>query len=150
MKPRIASLASLSRTIACPRTTPASDLLLTRPTLYNRSQGVQLSLRNFSISKRLGVTLPKPTERETSYESSNARPAIELDHNVTQEETDDYERRLSEQKNKQIRTPWQREGSDVPPVSRQRSAGAMTKGSLPLVSSLNARCVQAIMYRVWS
>jgi hypothetical protein len=150
MKPRITSLASLSRTLACPRTPHVSSLLLTRSTLYNRSQGFQLSLRHFSTSQNLGVTLPKPTERETSYESSNARPAIELDHNVTQEETDDYERKLSEQKNKQIRTPWQREGSDVPPVARQRSAGAMTKGSLPLGSSLNARGVQAIMCRVWS
>jgi hypothetical protein len=150
MKPGITSLASLSRTLAYPRTPHASNLLPTRSTLYNRSQGFQLSLRHFSISQRLGVTLPKPTERETSYESSNARPAIELDHNVTQEETDDYERKLSEQKNKQIRTPWQREGSDVPPVARQRSAGAMTKGSLPLGSSLNARGVQAIMCRVWS
>lgn len=63
-----------------------------------------------------------------SYESSNARPAVELDHNVTQEEKDDYAKRLEEDKGKQIRTPWHREGSDTPPVARQRSAGAMTKG----------------------
>ena len=41
-----------------------------------------------------------------------------------------------EQKKKQLKTPWHREGSDMPPVSRQRSAGAMTKGvhALPLHS----------------
>jgi calcium uniporter protein, mitochondrial len=52
-----------------------------------------------------------------------------LDHNITQEEKDDYNRRLMEDKGKQIRTPWHRDGSDTPPVARQRSAGAMTKGS---------------------
>lgn len=29
-----------------------------------------------------------------------------------------------------MRTPWHREGSQIPPVKRQRSAGAMTKGKL--------------------
>lgn len=65
-----------------------------------------------------------------NYENSNARPAEELDHNITQEEKDDYAKRLEEDKGKQIRTPWHREGSDTPPVARQRSAGAMTKGKL--------------------
>lgn len=33
-----------------------------------------------------------------------------------------------QEKEKQVRTPWHRQGSDVPPVARPRSAGAMTKG----------------------
>ncbi|KAI9673188.1 MAG: hypothetical protein M1817_003051 [Caeruleum heppii] len=37
---------------------------------------------------------------------------------------------IGEEKEKQARTPWHREGTDVPPVARQRSAGAMTKGKL--------------------
>jgi hypothetical protein len=37
---------------------------------------------------------------------------------------------VAEDKGKQIRTPWMREGADEPPVARQRSAGAMTKGKL--------------------
>ncbi|MCJ1401273.1 hypothetical protein MMC11_004485 [Xylographa trunciseda] len=37
---------------------------------------------------------------------------------------------ISQEKEKQIRTPWHREGSNVPPVKRLRSAGAMTKGKL--------------------
>ncbi|KAF2471843.1 uncharacterized protein BDR25DRAFT_324943 [Lindgomyces ingoldianus] len=65
-----------------------------------------------------------------SYDNSNARPAAELNQNITQEEREDYEKRLEEDKGKQIRTPWHREGSDTPPVARQRSAGAMTKGKL--------------------
>ena len=35
---------------------------------------------------------------------------------------------VGHEKDKQIKAPWHREGSDMPPVARQRSAGAMTKG----------------------
>lgn len=35
---------------------------------------------------------------------------------------------IGEQRELQARTPWHREGSDRPPVKRNRSAGAMTKG----------------------
>lgn len=34
----------------------------------------------------------------------------------------------TQEKENQTRAPWHREGSDMPPVARQRSAGAMTKG----------------------
>ena len=37
---------------------------------------------------------------------------------------------LAKEKEKQVRTPWHREGATKPPVARQRSAGAMTKGML--------------------
>ncbi|TAQ84453.1 hypothetical protein B7494_g7222 [Chlorociboria aeruginascens] len=37
---------------------------------------------------------------------------------------------IGEAKELQARTPWHREGSDQPPVKRNRSAGAMTKGKL--------------------
>ncbi|KAM3078227.1 hypothetical protein ACMFMG_002474 [Clarireedia jacksonii] len=37
---------------------------------------------------------------------------------------------IGEQKEIQSRTPWHREGADQPPVKRNRSAGAMTKGKL--------------------
>ncbi|KAF7863987.1 hypothetical protein EAF04_006952 [Stromatinia cepivora] len=37
---------------------------------------------------------------------------------------------IGEQKEIQARTPWHREGSNEPPVRRNRSAGAMTKGKL--------------------
>lgn len=78
------------------------------------------------ITARLGVKLP--SNDGGSYDNSNARPASELNHNITQEEKDEFARKLRENKIKQIRTPWHREGSDKPPVARQRSAGAMTKG----------------------
>jgi len=35
---------------------------------------------------------------------------------------------IGEAKELQARTPWHREGSDMPPVKRMRRAGAMTKG----------------------
>lgn len=35
---------------------------------------------------------------------------------------------IDHEKERQTRTPWHREGSDVPPVAHQRSAGAVTKG----------------------
>ena len=39
------------------------------------------------------------------------------------------EKAIGSEKEKQRRAPWHREGSDTPPVARQRSAGAMVKGS---------------------
>ncbi|OCL13896.1 hypothetical protein AOQ84DRAFT_411300 [Glonium stellatum] len=68
--------------------------------------------------------------RSLNSDNSYSQPAERLNHNVTEEEQADYDRRIAEDKGKQIRTPWHREGSDKPPVARQRSAGAMTKGKL--------------------
>lgn len=42
----------------------------------------------------------------------------------------DFDTAIAQQKEKQSQAPWHREGSDTPPVARQRSAGAMTKGKL--------------------
>jgi hypothetical protein len=87
-----------------------------------------LQLRGFAVSARLDVKLP--SKDQGNYENSNARPASDLNNNISQEEKDDFARKLQEDKGKQIRTPWHREGSDKPPVARQRSAGAMTKGTI--------------------
>lgn len=43
---------------------------------------------------------------------------------------------VAPEKEKQTRAPWHREGSNVPPVKRQRSAGAMTKGKRFLSAQL--------------
>lgn len=45
---------------------------------------------------------------------------------------------VAQKKEKQTRTPWHREGSNIPPVARQRSAGAMTKGIVSFRTSSNA------------
>ncbi|KAF2178375.1 hypothetical protein K469DRAFT_599714 [Zopfia rhizophila CBS 207.26] len=127
MKPRI-SFHALSRLNACQRAFPTA----LRPVpssgfrLRQRAKLNPSSLRSLTTTPCLRIGEPKPSE----YDNSNARPAEKLDHNVTQEEKDEYERKLVEDKEKQIRTPWHREGSDQPPVARQRSVGAMTKGKL--------------------
>ncbi|KAI4243103.1 MAG: hypothetical protein L6R40_003653 [Gallowayella cf. fulva] len=55
--------------------------------------------------------------KEVPQEGDNA-PETDIDEAIAQE------------KEKQTRAPWHREGSNTPPVARQRSAGAMTKGKL--------------------
>ena len=129
MKPRIPPLLrnSLFARAPTPCAVRRPAPLRPAPTARCRGTGAFASLHGknaFSSCAPRALTLPKRQQ----YESSNARPATELDHHITQEERDDYERRLEEDKGKQIRTPWHREGSDIPPVARQRSAGAMTKG----------------------
>lgn len=81
--------------------------------------------RGLTLSARL--LLKEKTQY--NYSSPNSRPASELDQNITKEEQDDYKQKLEKEvKERQMRAPWTREGSDVPPVARQRSASAMTKG----------------------
>lgn len=40
---------------------------------------------------------------------------------------------IGKEKEIAARTPWHREGADMPPVKRQRQAGAMTKGIYTLL-----------------
>ena len=42
---------------------------------------------------------------------------------------------ISEKQVKQARAPWHREGSDMKPVAKQRSAGVMTKGTYTLMTN---------------
>lgn len=124
MKHRIAGLAALPRASPYRTSICAARLaqLLPRFAQHNAAVSRPLQLRGFSITTRLGGG--KAQEYDT-----NGRPAAELNNNITQEEKDHFAKKLAEDKGKQIRTPWHREGSDVPPVARQRSAGAMTKGT---------------------
>jgi calcium uniporter protein, mitochondrial len=72
--------------------------------------------------------IASPQSRQSS-DSTYAAPAEKLNHDVTKEEKEDFDQRVAEVgKEQQIRTPWHREGSDEPPVARNRSASAMTKG----------------------
>lgn len=131
MKPRIASLNALSRVATCPRALPVSAISRTTPGLRLQTpiRATHLQLRCFTLGgARFKVSTPE-SNKSHDYDNSNARPAGDLNQNITQEEKDDYQKRLERNmKNKQIRTPWHHEGSDTPPVARQRSAGAMTKG----------------------
>lgn len=64
------------------------------------------------------------TARNISYEQK----AKALNQQGVDEALSDFDDVVAEEKDKQHRAPWHREGVDVPPVRRQRSAGAMTKG----------------------
>lgn len=96
---------------------------------------VALQHLNRPIANRLehGTSRWSSQSQQTrwSSDSSYAVPATKLNHDITAEEKQDYDKRIAEEgKKQQIRTPWHREGSEEPPVKRQRSAGAMTKGKL--------------------
>ena len=60
--------------------------------------------------------------------SSSAQKAKDLNQQSIDKEMSKFNDALEEEKAKQVRAPWQREGADQPPVSRPRSAGAMAKG----------------------
>jgi len=67
----------------------------------------------------------------TSQALSNndyAEKAKELNQKGADEQEGQLDRAIGQAKELQARTPWHREGSDTPPVKRNRSAGAMTKG----------------------
>ncbi|CAO2655776.1 Nn.00g045790.m01.CDS01 [Neocucurbitaria sp. VM-36] len=128
MKHRLSALASLPRG-ATVRGAPTPRLLGTCLRVSIQKPVTvpgRLQSRCFTITSHLRLEGPKFND----YNNSNARPASELNENITQEEKDHFAKKLDEDKGKQIRTPWHREGSDTPPVARQRSAGAMTKGKL--------------------
>ncbi|MCJ1235584.1 hypothetical protein MMC14_003555 [Varicellaria rhodocarpa] len=62
--------------------------------------------------------------------SKYTKVAKELNQKGLDEQESRPDDAVSQQKEKQLRTPWHREGSSVPPVAQPRSAGAMTKGKL--------------------
>ncbi|KAH7397531.1 hypothetical protein BKA64DRAFT_642683 [Cadophora sp. MPI-SDFR-AT-0126] len=81
-----------------------------------------LSLRTFSTTTSL------------LSEDDATSKAKALNQKGLDEQEDGFHRQIDdaigEAKELQARTPWHREGSDTPPVKRNRSAGAMTKGKL--------------------
>ncbi|GAB7340259.1 hypothetical protein MBLNU457_6722t1 [Dothideomycetes sp. NU457] len=93
------------------------------------------------IHKRLDYTRPyatnpprtsdhPPGHSDTVEESSYAQPAHKVSQDITHEEKSHYDTLVEHSKEQQVRSPWTRAGSDVPPVARKRSAGAMVKGKL--------------------
>lgn len=143
MKPRISSLASIPRFSAYSQSQASRISHLSaarfRLQLETNANSRCIQLRSFTVTRHLRVNR-NLKGRETDYENSNARPAAELNQNITQEEKDDFAQRIDELKGKQIRTPWHRDGSETPPVGRQRRAGAMTKGTAPIVGVEQSTC----------
>lgn len=124
MQPRL--LHSVARAAPAARIPSLTSHL--RISFFNASPSYHASvlsrrapLRPFSVTTSNFI-------QERTDTSSNSQPARDLNNNVTEEEKKDFDQKVAEDKGKQIRTPWHREGSDIPPVSRLRSAGAMTKG----------------------
>lgn len=89
--------------------------------------------RPFSLSSPAKFPRPRdPKDGKQNPAASYSQPASSVSQNITLPETQHFDRveRESELKARQRTSPWTREGSDVPPVARNRSAGAMTKGKL--------------------
>ncbi|KAL8746151.1 MAG: hypothetical protein Q9190_001786, partial [Brigantiaea leucoxantha] len=94
------------------------SLTLKSPFLSNPTPKSKL-YRNFTQSTPLGVeSRDDGAVTDRHRQSSGDKRESKLDTAIAQE------------KEKQIKAPWHREGSNLPPVARQRSAGAMTKGKL--------------------
>ncbi|SLM35955.1 Coiled-coil domain containing protein 109, C-terminal [Lasallia pustulata] len=98
-----------------------------RPTIPHI--GSALALQKSTYYHRLLIR-GLATSRQQFAESSYVRAARALN----QKGLDDQESQLTDtiyqEKEKQMRTPWHREGPNIPPVERQRSDGTMTKGKL--------------------
>jgi hypothetical protein len=77
-----------------------------------------------------GASEKKPYDTKGAPDSHYSQPAAEVSHDVTQAEKDHFSRVERESKELQTRSPWTREGSDVPPVARSPDARPMTKGKL--------------------
>jgi len=87
----------------------------------------RLCLRTYATNPPRAKDDP-PDHSDVVYESSYAQPAHDFSQEVTPAEKDHYDRIVEHSKQQQVRSPWTRADSDVPPVARQRSAGAMVKG----------------------
>ncbi|KAE9976237.1 hypothetical protein EG328_002716 [Venturia inaequalis] len=90
--------------------------------IQSRLFAPQSSTRLFGVTPRRKI--------DTTSDATYSKPAGDLHQDISKEEISHYDKRVAEDTSKQIRTPWMREGSDRPPVTTQRSAGAMTKGKL--------------------
>lgn len=89
-----------------------------RPTNYSYQP---TTIRGFSLSTKYHAEGRK-------LQTNRTEPVDEHDHDEA----------VEQEKEKQIRTPWHREGSNKPPVSRPRSASAMTKGKFHEVLQIQA------------
>ena len=64
-----------------------------------------------------------------SDNGSHAKAVTSRNQEGLEAEESKLEHTLPHEEERQTRAPWHREGSDLPPVARQRSAGAMVKGT---------------------
>ena len=115
---------------------PPLDALLS--SLKPKSYTVRNRLKHTST-----VNYSRPTDRLTLWSSANrasTRRCLKLVVGIGKEgpirRESTLENAIGTAEEKRRRAPWHREGSDLPPVARQRSAGAMVKGSrMPMRAS---------------
>ena len=103
-------------------------------------------IAQLASAQRSNTTLPVPWKFRQALKvpssrlfSLNAHQNVESrvfdtsPHNkeeaVTIPEDQNFDDHVAQSKGKQTRTPWHRDGSSLPPVSRPRRAGAMVKGT---------------------
>lgn len=104
----------------------------------SRAHSIQSVLRPFPLSVPFATHEPLPAgplvfarafHRRRGLRAWDIDKAAKKDQDAAQEEVAQYDKAVAEDKEKQVRTPWMREGSDRPPVGTGRSASAMTKGN---------------------
>ena len=94
---------------------------------FGRQQPSALNIQQGVSGQAIGpraVTFVHASVRWNSHEQT----AKDLNQQGVDDALSDYDTAIGEEKEKQTRAPWHRQGADTPPVRRQRSAGAMTKG----------------------
>lgn len=124
----------LSRTIAQAAPRARRKPILSSITSSNSTFLVpSCNRRTFTVSSPTQYPRPRaPNDGKQNPAASYSQPGSTVSQHVTESEKQHFKEveREEELKAKQLTSPWTREGSDVPPVSRARSAGAMTKGKL--------------------
>ncbi|CZT46081.1 related to COQ2-para-hydroxybenzoate--polyprenyltransferase [Rhynchosporium secalis] len=124
MRPQISPTAvstSASRYLQIRFQPQITHTFRSRPRQFLRASHSGFCFRAFSTSI--------PTREDEATSKAKALNQKGLD-----EEVDGFHKQIDnaigQAKELQAKTPWHREGSDKPPVVRNRSAGAMTKGKL--------------------
>ena len=108
-----------------------------RPLLIPKNQSIcrldtfLLDLRPFSLSRTISKCNGRPALRTPASNFVRSRcvrttRSLQPSSQVRQEKA--FEDPCEQQKEKQSKTPWHREGSDIAPVAREQTAGDMTKG----------------------
>lgn len=99
---------------------------------YYQSTPIRISRLPFKASPSSKVrpswSGPKAVYRPPVRFASSTQKARDLNQQGIDEQESELDKAQSQERDKQTRTPWHREGADEPPVRRQRSAGAMAKG----------------------
>ena len=104
----------------------SARLLLTPKSYAARSRPLCPSTSNHSMPIS-HLTLWSSASRPSKRRCHEIVTGIYQKRQIRREST--IEKAIGAEREKQNKAPWHREGSDLPPVARQRSAGAMVKGS---------------------